>query len=149
MLALAQQLTVPVIGLLSSLMSNDRPRIMAGFQQGLGAAGFVEGRNAAIDYRLAEGDYEQLPALAVDLVRRQVALIAAISGTPASSRIYHCLYPPGQHDDAIGGARTVLYDGSYRYLVGRVRGAPIIGMRTARGTPALIKERDCLLEHVA
>jgi putative ABC transport system substrate-binding protein len=81
--ARGQQLTIPVIGLLSSLTSNDRPRIMTGFQQGLSDLGFVEGQTAAIEYRFAEGHYEQLPALAVDLVRRQVALIAAISGTPA------------------------------------------------------------------
>jgi putative ABC transport system substrate-binding protein len=79
----AQQPAMPVIGFLSSLTSVDRPRIMAAFLQGLNDAGYVEGRNVAIEFRLAEGQYERLPALAADLVRRQVAVIAAVSGTPA------------------------------------------------------------------
>src|SRR6202043_853458 len=58
--------------------------VMHAFQQGLNKAGFVEGGCIAMEYRWAEGHYERLPALAVDLVRRGVAVIAAISGTPAA-----------------------------------------------------------------
>ena len=56
---------------------------MPAFHQGLSEAGFVEGRNLAIENSWAEGQYERLPALAADLVRRHVVVIAALSGTPA------------------------------------------------------------------
>jgi putative ABC transport system substrate-binding protein len=80
----AQQPATPVVGFLSSLSSLELTVVMPAFHQGLNEAGFVEGRNIAIDYRWAEGRYERLPALAADLVRRKVAVIAAISGTPAA-----------------------------------------------------------------
>ncbi len=77
------QPTMPVIGFLSSLSARDAPRTMAAFHQGLNEAGYGEGRNVSIEYRFAEGQYSLLPAMAAELVRRQVAVIAAISGTPA------------------------------------------------------------------
>jgi putative tryptophan/tyrosine transport system substrate-binding protein len=82
--ASAQHTPFPVIGFLSSLTSADGPRTIDAFKLGLSAEGFVEPRNVAIERRFAEGDYERLPALADDLVRGQVAVIAAISGTPAA-----------------------------------------------------------------
>src|SRR5262249_62358403 len=82
--ARAQQQPMPVIRFLSSLAPSDLSHVMPAFQQGLDRAGFVEGRNVAIEYRWAEGDYHRLPALAADLVNRKVTVIAAISGTPAA-----------------------------------------------------------------
>jgi putative tryptophan/tyrosine transport system substrate-binding protein len=77
---LAQQQTLPVIGFLGS--ASPRWPFMPGFQSGLKESGFIEGQNVAIEYRWAQGQYDRLPALAADLVRRQVAVIFA-AGSPA------------------------------------------------------------------
>jgi putative ABC transport system substrate-binding protein len=82
--ARAQQPAMPVIGFLSSLAPSDLNLVVPAFREGLNETGFVEGRNVAIEYRWAEGDYQRLPSLSGDLVRRKVAVIAAISGTPAA-----------------------------------------------------------------
>src|SRR5262245_44098052 len=83
-LAGSAQTAMPVIGFLSSLAHTDLGLVIPGFHEGLNGAGFVEGRNVAIEYRWAGGDYQRLPALADDLVRQKVAVIAAISGTPSA-----------------------------------------------------------------
>jgi putative ABC transport system substrate-binding protein len=75
--ARAQQRTLPVIGFLSSRAPGDSPHLLAAFRQGLKETGFVEGQNVAIEYRFAENRNDRLPALAADLVDRQVAVIAA------------------------------------------------------------------------
>jgi putative ABC transport system substrate-binding protein len=80
----AQQLLIPVIGYLSARSAGADAPFLASFRQGLSSAGLVEGRNFAIEYRFAEGRFERLPALAADLVDRQVALVVATGGTPAS-----------------------------------------------------------------
>jgi putative ABC transport system substrate-binding protein len=80
----AQQPAMPVIGFLSSLAPSDLIFVMPAFHEGLNGMGFVEGRNITIEYRWAEGDYHRLPRLSADLVGRKVAVIAAISGTPAA-----------------------------------------------------------------
>jgi putative tryptophan/tyrosine transport system substrate-binding protein len=80
----AQQPTLPLIGFLSSLRATDEPLILTAFRRGLEDEGYFESRNVALEYRWAAGRFEQLPALAAELVRRQVAVIAAISGTPSA-----------------------------------------------------------------
>ena len=83
LMARAQQPAMPVVGFLSSLSASDATRITAAFYQGLNETGYVDGRNVALEFRWAEGLYDRLPAMAAELVRHQVAVIAAISGTPA------------------------------------------------------------------
>jgi putative ABC transport system substrate-binding protein len=80
--ARAQQ-SMPLIGFLTARGPGDVPRLMAAFHTGLKAASFVEGQNVAIEYRFAESRNERLPALAADLVQRQVTVIAAVT-TPAA-----------------------------------------------------------------
>ena len=83
--ARAQQPVMPVIGLLNSQSRQDRHDLIESFLQGLSEAGYVEGRNVAVDYRFAERQFDQLPTLAADLVRQRVAVIVTIGGD-ASAR---------------------------------------------------------------
>jgi putative ABC transport system substrate-binding protein len=79
--ARAQQPTMPVVGYLS--VGAPPAHLLAVFKQSLAEAGFVEGRNVAIETPSADGRYDRLPALAADLVRRQVVVIVAITANPA------------------------------------------------------------------
>ncbi|MEA2792639.1 MAG: hypothetical protein QOI87_19 [Bradyrhizobium sp.] len=82
-LAARAQQPMPVIGLLSSASSRDYAPMIAEFRKSLAETGFVEGQNVKIEYVWADGRYDRLPALAADLVRRQVNLIVA-AGTPGA-----------------------------------------------------------------
>jgi putative ABC transport system substrate-binding protein len=81
--ALAQQPGMPVIGLLGSATASDWTPFLSAFRQGLRDAGYVEGGNVAIEARWANSQYERLPAMATELVQRQVSVIVAFS-TPAA-----------------------------------------------------------------
>jgi ABC-type uncharacterized transport system substrate-binding protein len=79
-LARTQQPTAPVIGFLSGRSPDESKHLVAAFHQGLSEAGFAEGKNVAVEYRWALGQYDRLPALAADLVKRRVAVLAAVGG---------------------------------------------------------------------
>jgi putative tryptophan/tyrosine transport system substrate-binding protein len=82
--ARGQQPTMPVVGVLSAEWPASFADRLRAFQEGLSETGYVEGRNLAIEYRWAEGQNDRLPALAAELVRRQVSVIVAPGSTPAT-----------------------------------------------------------------
>ena len=83
-LAARAQTGMPVVGLLSSASRGVQANFLHAFHQGLGEVGYIEGQNAAIEYRWAEEHNDRLPALADELIRRQVNVIVAAGSTPAA-----------------------------------------------------------------
>ena len=83
--ARAQQQAMPVIGYLGTATAEQWAGRIAAFRQGLGEAGFVEGKNVAIEYRWADGHFDRLQPLAAELVRRGVAVIVTPGSTPAAA----------------------------------------------------------------
>jgi putative ABC transport system substrate-binding protein len=94
--ARAQQPAMPVIGYLSGRSPGESAHIVTAFRQGLKEAGFVDGQNVAIESRFAEGNFDRLSALATELVRRQVNVIATAGGTVTGSQ-----GQAGRADDSI------------------------------------------------
>ena len=82
--ARAQQATMPTIGFLDSGSLETRRDRVASFNRGLNETGYIEGQNVTIEYRWAQDQFDRLSALATELVRRQVSVIAATSGIPAA-----------------------------------------------------------------
>jgi ABC-type uncharacterized transport system substrate-binding protein len=82
-----QERAMPVIGFLGSLSpGTNNPQVMPGFQAGLAETGYIDGKNVAIEYRWAEGQYDRLPALAADLVSRHVAVLCGGGGTELEAK---------------------------------------------------------------
>jgi putative ABC transport system substrate-binding protein len=79
----AQQAAMPLVGYHGAGSPVATASMVAILRRGLAEAGYVEGRNVAIEYRFAEGQYDRLPALAAELVRRQVAVIVAVPSPAA------------------------------------------------------------------
>ena len=82
--ARAQQPAMPVVGYLDAGAPETSARLAAAFRKGLAETGYAEGRNVAIEYRWARNEYDRLPEMASDLVRRQVTVIAAMGATPTA-----------------------------------------------------------------
>jgi putative ABC transport system substrate-binding protein len=82
--ARAQQPAVPVVGCISGGSADGSASRAAAFRKGLNETGYVEGQNVTVEYHWLEGQYNRLPALLADLVRRQVTVIATPGNTPAS-----------------------------------------------------------------
>jgi putative ABC transport system substrate-binding protein len=80
----AQQQPMPVVGFLNAASPGPLRQQVAAFREGLKESDYVEGRNVAVEYRWAEGQYDRLPALVADLVRQQVSVIVSGGGAPAA-----------------------------------------------------------------
>jgi putative ABC transport system substrate-binding protein len=84
-LAARAQQAMPVVGFLGTASPRPFAHLVAGFRRGLQETGFVEDRSVVIEYRWAEGQYDRVPALAADLVRRQVAVIVTVGGETSAA----------------------------------------------------------------
>ena len=98
--ARAQQPQVPVIGVLHSGSLDGWASMVAAFREGLNDAGYAEGRNVALEFRWAEGNYDRLPVLAADLVSRHVTVIVTPGSTPGNPRRKSC---DRDHSDRLRG----------------------------------------------
>ena len=80
----AQQPVMPVIGFMSSRSPEDSVNVLGAFRKGLSEGGLIEGKNVGIEFRWARGAYNKLPALAAELVSREVAVLVAVGGDPSA-----------------------------------------------------------------
>jgi putative ABC transport system substrate-binding protein len=151
----AQQTALPVVGVLSA-SSAATATYMAGFREGLRDAGYIDGQNVAIEYRWADGQYDHLPGLAGDLVRRQVAVIAATgippvfaakaatstipivfvgAGDPVQLGIVASLNRPGGNITGVSFLAVELASKRLELLLDVVPAATVIGLLTNPNNP--------------
>jgi putative ABC transport system substrate-binding protein len=81
----AQQPAMPLIGFVSGRSPDDSARLGAAFRKGLSEAGYIEGQNVTVEYHWLEGQYDRVPGLTADLIRRRVAVVATVGNAPAVS----------------------------------------------------------------
>jgi putative tryptophan/tyrosine transport system substrate-binding protein len=139
-IARAQQPAVPVIGYLGTLTADDEYKnLTVPFLQGLKQAGYVEGQNVAIEYRWAKNEYDRLPALAADLVRRRVVVIvapgavAALAAKAATTTI-PIVFITGSDPVALGLVASLNRPG------GNVTGSAILTTQLAQKRLQLLRE---------
>ena len=138
--ARAQQPAMPVIGFLSSRSPGESAGVVAAFRQGLGEAGFTDGRNAFIAFRWAEGHYDRLPALAAELVELGVTVLFTAGGPPsafaakAATQTIPIVFSAAIDPDRIGLVASLNRPG------GNVTGMSIFPSEVAAKTVQLLKE---------
>jgi putative tryptophan/tyrosine transport system substrate-binding protein len=147
--ARAQQPTMPVVGFLHSASPAPFARAVDAFRKGLSETGYIEGRNVAVEYLWAEGQYNRLPALAADLVRRQVSVLVAVAtngpaqaakaatasipivfvtgGDPVSGGLVASLNRPGGNITGVSWVATALVPKQLDLLRGSTRNPAVIG----------------------
>jgi putative ABC transport system substrate-binding protein len=139
-LAARAQQSVPVVGFLSTRSANDSQRVVQAFREGLAGTGRVEGRNIAIEYRWANGQFDQLPELAMELVRLPVAVFAAVGGhqsgmaAKAASTAVPIIFGVGIDPVAVGLVASVNRPG------GNVTGATFSGALLGAKRLGLLRE---------
>jgi ABC-type uncharacterized transport system substrate-binding protein len=160
-LATRAQQSIPVLGILQAGPSGGDNPSVAALLKGLGEAGYVEGRNLAIDYRYAEGQTSRLPALAADLVRRGVAVIAGLGGSapalaakaatatipivfaapqnPVELGLVNSIERPGGNVTGIVGDHDELTTKRVELLHELVRGATVLGVLVNPNAPAALE----------
>jgi putative ABC transport system substrate-binding protein len=125
--ARAQQMAMPVIGLLHGVSAASWADRMAGFHRGLAETSFIEGRNVAIEYRWAEGQFERLSSMAADLVSRRVAVLFAnpdvgVQAAMAATRTIPIVFHTGSDPVAAGFVSSLAHPG------GNVTGVTFMGI---------------------